>query len=97
MFIMIGRGWRIYNDDALFSWLYFPDLLVIGNGLNTARNCASSNVDFDHQRISLSELWALHGRLRKKLFSISLSDAVIERGSHRSARLTSEHPDKDLT
>jgi thiosulfate reductase cytochrome b subunit len=30
MFIMIGRGWRVYNDDALFSWLYFPDLLVIG-------------------------------------------------------------------
>jgi thiosulfate reductase cytochrome b subunit len=30
IFIMVGSGWRIYNDDALFSWLYFPDFLVIG-------------------------------------------------------------------
>jgi thiosulfate reductase cytochrome b subunit len=29
--IMIGSGWRIYNDDVLFGWLHFPDFLVIGN------------------------------------------------------------------
>jgi thiosulfate reductase cytochrome b subunit len=30
IFIMIGSGWRIYNDDVLFGWLQFPDFLVIG-------------------------------------------------------------------
>ena len=23
IFIMIGSGWRIYNDDVLFAWLDF--------------------------------------------------------------------------
>src|ERR1700743_1326880 len=30
IFIMVGSGWRIYNDDVLFGWLRFPDFLVIG-------------------------------------------------------------------
>jgi thiosulfate reductase cytochrome b subunit len=30
IFIMIGSGWRIYNDDVIFGWLHFPDALVIG-------------------------------------------------------------------
>jgi thiosulfate reductase cytochrome b subunit len=30
IFIMIGSGWKIYNDDILFSFLRFPDSIVIG-------------------------------------------------------------------
>jgi thiosulfate reductase cytochrome b subunit len=30
MFIMIGSGWHIYNDEVLFGWLHFPDWLIIG-------------------------------------------------------------------
>ena len=30
IFIMIGSGWKIYNDDVIFGWLHFPDSLVIG-------------------------------------------------------------------
>jgi thiosulfate reductase cytochrome b subunit len=30
IFIMIGSGWRIYNDDIIFSFLRFPDAVVIG-------------------------------------------------------------------
>jgi thiosulfate reductase cytochrome b subunit len=30
VFVMIGSGWRIYNDDVLFGWLHFPAFLVIG-------------------------------------------------------------------
>ena len=25
IFIMIGSGWKIYNDDVIFGWLHFPD------------------------------------------------------------------------
>ena len=30
IFIMIGSGWKIYNDDVLFGFLRFPDAIVIG-------------------------------------------------------------------
>jgi thiosulfate reductase cytochrome b subunit len=30
MFIMIGSGWKIYNDEVIFGWLYFPDALTLG-------------------------------------------------------------------
>ena len=28
--IMIGSGWKIYNDEVLFGWLHFPEVLTIG-------------------------------------------------------------------
>jgi thiosulfate reductase cytochrome b subunit len=30
IFIMIGSGWKIYDDSAIFGWLQFPDWLTIG-------------------------------------------------------------------
>ena len=30
MIVMIGSGWKIYNDEVLFGWLHFPDWMVIG-------------------------------------------------------------------
>ena len=30
MLIMIGSGWKIYNDEVLFGWLHFPDWITIG-------------------------------------------------------------------
>ncbi len=32
MIIMIGSGWKIYNDEVLFGWLHFPDWMTIGGG-----------------------------------------------------------------
>ena len=26
MIIMIGSGWKIYNDEVMFGWLHFPRL-----------------------------------------------------------------------
>ncbi len=31
MIVMIGSGWKIYNDEVLFGWLHFPDALTIGH------------------------------------------------------------------
>jgi thiosulfate reductase cytochrome b subunit len=28
--IMIGSGWKIYNDEVLFGWLHFPEAITIG-------------------------------------------------------------------
>jgi thiosulfate reductase cytochrome b subunit len=30
IFIMVGSGWKIYNDEVLFGWLHFPEALTIG-------------------------------------------------------------------
>ena len=30
MFIMVGSGWKIYNDEVLFGWLHFPEAITIG-------------------------------------------------------------------
>jgi thiosulfate reductase cytochrome b subunit len=30
MIIMIGSGWKIYNDEVLFGWLHFPDSVSLG-------------------------------------------------------------------
>lgn len=30
MIIMIGSGWKIYNDEVLFGWLHFPEWMTIG-------------------------------------------------------------------
>jgi thiosulfate reductase cytochrome b subunit len=30
MIIMIGSGWKIYNDEVLFGWLHFPEMLTLG-------------------------------------------------------------------
>jgi thiosulfate reductase cytochrome b subunit len=28
--VMIGSGWKIYNDEVLFGWLHFPEWITIG-------------------------------------------------------------------
>ncbi len=30
IFLMVGSGWKIYDDEIIFSWLYIPDWLTIG-------------------------------------------------------------------
>jgi thiosulfate reductase cytochrome b subunit len=30
MIIMIMSGWKIYDDDVIFSWLRFPDAITLG-------------------------------------------------------------------
>jgi thiosulfate reductase cytochrome b subunit len=29
--VMIGSGWKIYNDEVLFGWLHFPEAVTIGH------------------------------------------------------------------
>jgi thiosulfate reductase cytochrome b subunit len=28
--IMIGSGWKIYNDEVIFGWLHFPEWITLG-------------------------------------------------------------------
>jgi thiosulfate reductase cytochrome b subunit len=31
MIMLIGSGWKIYNDEVLFGWLHFPDWMTFGH------------------------------------------------------------------
>ena len=31
MLILISSGWGIYNDEAIFGWVFFPETLTLGN------------------------------------------------------------------
>jgi len=31
VFVMVGSGWKIYNDAVIFGWLQFPEALTIGH------------------------------------------------------------------
>ena len=53
IFIMIGSGWKIYNDDVILGWLHFPDAIVIGKWRNTACSGISSACGFSSSTGSL--------------------------------------------
>jgi len=72
IFIMIGSGWKIYNDDVIFGWLHFPDAVVIGKWAQYGLQwhffgmwvfALNGSVYFSYGIIS--------GRFRQKLFPIS--------------------------
>ena len=45
IFIMIGSGWKIYNDEVLFGWLHFPDWITLGGEAQGALWAARQHVD----------------------------------------------------
>jgi thiosulfate reductase cytochrome b subunit len=77
IFIMIGSGWRIYNDDVLFGWLHFPDFLVIGKWAQYGLQWHF----FGMWIVVINGLCYLTygivtGRFRKKLFPITLRELI---------------------
>ena len=58
IFIMIGSGWKIYNDEVIFGWLHFPDAITVGDwAQHGAAMAFLRHVDFRAQRPRLSRLW----------------------------------------
>jgi thiosulfate reductase cytochrome b subunit len=77
IFIMIGSGWRIYNDDVIFGWLHFPDALVIGKWAQYGLQWHF----FGMWILVINGLCYLTygivtGRFRKKLFPITLRELL---------------------
>jgi thiosulfate reductase cytochrome b subunit len=74
---MIGSGWKIYNDEALFGWLHFPDWITIGGEAQGALQWHF----FAMWILMLNGLAYLAygfftGRFRRKLFPIRLREFV---------------------
>ncbi len=75
--VMIGSGWKIYNDEALFGWLHFPEWITIGGEAQGALQWHF----FAMWILMLNGLCylvygTLTGRFKRKLFPIRLHELV---------------------
>lgn len=90
--VMVGSGWGIYDDDAIFGWLYFPDWARLGGW-------AASSLLWH-----FAAMWLLvvnggvylaygfgTGRFRRKLLPIRWADLV--RTVKDTLRLHIDHSD----
>jgi thiosulfate reductase cytochrome b subunit len=94
IFIMIGSGWRIYNDDVLLGWLQFPDFLVIGKWAQYGLQWHFFGMwIFVLNGIAYLAYGIATGRFRRKLFPIRLSEILATVGDALRLRLTHD----DLT
>jgi thiosulfate reductase cytochrome b subunit len=77
MIMMIMSGWKIYNDEVIFGWLHFPDVITLGAG---AENGLQWHF-FGMWILTLNGLSYLgyglvSGRFRAKLIPISARELI---------------------
>ena len=86
IFIMIGSGWKIYNDDVIFGFLHFPDWLVIGKWAQYGLQWHFFGMwIFVLNGLAYLSYGIATGRFRRKLFPISLARAFCARSATRCA------------
>src|SRR3954467_6708398 len=89
MIIMIGSGWKIYNDEVLFGWLHFPEWITIGGEAQGALQWHF----FAMWILMLNGLAYLAyglatGRFRRKLFPIRIREMLNDIRDALSFRLS---------
>jgi len=92
MIIMIGSGWKIYNDEILFGWLHFPEWITIGGGPEGALQWHF----FGMWILGINGLAYLAyglatGRFRRMLLPIRVREVLLEIG--KALRLDLRHDD----
>ena len=77
IFIMIGSGWKIYNDDVILGWLHFPDSLVIGKWAQYGLQWHFFGMwIFVLNGLAYLSYGIVTGRFRQKLFPLSIRDIL---------------------
>jgi thiosulfate reductase cytochrome b subunit len=88
IFIMIGSGWRIYNDDVIFGFLHFPDWLVIGKWAQYGLQWHFFGMwIFMLNGLAYLTYGIANGRFRRKLFPISIGEIFTTVGEALRFRL----------
>ena len=88
IFIMIGSGWKIYNDDILFGFLRFPDSIVIGKWAQYGLQWHFFGMwIFVLNGIAYLSYGILTGRFRQKLLPISVREVFVTVGEALRFRL----------
>jgi len=88
VFIMIGSGWKIYNDDAIFGFLHFPDSIVIGKWAQYGLQWHFFGMwIFVLNGLCYLTYGLATGRFRKKLFPVSVREVLVTIGDALRFRL----------
>ena len=88
IFIMIGSGWKIYNDDVIFGFLHFPDWLVIGKWAQYGLQWHFFGMwIFVLNGLAYLTYGIASGRFRRKLFPISIGELFATVGDALRFRL----------
>jgi thiosulfate reductase cytochrome b subunit len=94
VFIMIGSGWKIYNDYVIFGWLHFPDSIVIGKWAQYGLEWHFFGMwIFVLNGLAYLSYGLATGRFRRKLFPISVREIFVTVGDALHFRLNHD----DLT
>jgi thiosulfate reductase cytochrome b subunit len=101
MIIMIGSGWQIYNDEAIFGWLHFPQTIIIGGEHDRSVELHGNGGYSGALQWHFLGMWILGlnglaylaygfatGRFRRKLFPIRPGEVVHEIGTALRLRLS---------
>lgn len=88
IFIMIGSGWKIYNDDVIFGFLHFPDAIVIGKWAQHGLQWHFFGMwIFVINGLVYLTYGVGAGRFRQKLFPISVREILVTVGDALRFRL----------
>jgi thiosulfate reductase cytochrome b subunit len=78
VFIMIGSGWKIYDDDIIFSFLRFPDSIVIGKWAQYGLQWHFLGMwIFVLNGLAYLCYGIASGRFRRNLFPISIRELLV--------------------
>jgi thiosulfate reductase cytochrome b subunit len=89
MFIMIGSGWKIYDDDVLLGWLHFPDAIIIGKWAQHGLQWHFFGMwIFVLNGLAYLAYGLASGRFREKLLPISLREIFATVGDALRFRLS---------
>jgi thiosulfate reductase cytochrome b subunit len=88
IFIMIGSGWKIYDDDIIVSFLRFPDSIVIGKWAQYGLEWHFFGMwIFVLNGLAYISYGIATGRFRRKLFPISIREVFVTIGEALRFRL----------
>jgi thiosulfate reductase cytochrome b subunit len=91
IFIMIGSGWKIYDDDVIFGWLHFPDFLTIGKWAQHGLQWHFFGMwIFVLNGLAYLAYGVATGRFRRKFFPISVREILSTVGEALRFRLSHE-------
>jgi thiosulfate reductase cytochrome b subunit len=94
VFIMIGSGWKIYDDDVILGWLHIPEFLTIGKWAQHGLQWHFFGMwIFGLNGLAYLAYGIATGRFRRKLFPISLRELLTTIGDALRFKLTHD----DLT
>jgi thiosulfate reductase cytochrome b subunit len=77
IFIMIGSGWKIYDDDVIFGWLHIPEFLTIGKWAQHGLQWHFFGMwIFVLNGLAYLTYGVATGRFRRKLFPVSPREII---------------------